>query len=303
VSVLLDRRTRICVQGVSGLGARTHLKSMLAFGTNVVACTAIGRAEAMVGAIPVFGSVGEAVDAVGPIDMTVAFVGRQSALGALLEAADSGVSTAVCMEEFVPVHDIVRAKRQLALCGTRLIGPNTNGIVSMGEACVGFFPLEFNRAGSVGVASRSGTLSYGAIIALQKLGLGQSTVIGVGGSQIRGVDFVDCLKLFRDDCDTEIVVLLGEIGGADEQEAANYVVAGYPKPVIALVVGKSAPAGVAMGHAGAIVGSDDSSWTAKTDALKQAGVLVADDLDSMAEAVREVISTAAGLGGRARGER
>ncbi len=284
MSIILRADTRVLVQGVTGSGGRFHTKSMLEYGTRVVAGVSPGHRGETVSGVSVYSSCFEAV-AEGPVDLAVCFTGGKSALDAICEAADSGIKTVVCIEELVPLWDTMLMTRYCKLHGTQLIGPNCNGIISPGAAKVGFFPQELSMVGPVGIVSRSGTLTYGAMLALQAKGLGQSTVVGIGGARVKGTSFVQCLEAFAIDPETKAVVLIGEIGGSDEEAAAAYLSAGYPKPVAALVVGRVAPHGVPMGHAGAIVDGDSGSWQHKVQLLSAAGVSVAANLEELADIV------------------
>jgi succinyl-CoA synthetase alpha subunit len=257
---------------------------MLEYGTRVVAGVSPGHRGEAVSGVAVYNSCFEAV-AEGPVDMAVCFTGGRSALDAVCEAADAGIKTVVCIEELVPLWDTLLMTRYCKLHGTQLIGPNCNGIISPGAAKVGFFPQELSMHGSVGIVSRSGTLTYGAMLALQAKDLGQSSVVGIGGARVKGTSFVHCLEAFALDPETKVVVLIGEIGGSDEESAATYLAGGYPKPVAALVVGRVAPHGVPMGHAGAIVDSDGGGWEHKVQCLSDAGVSIAANLDELADIV------------------
>jgi succinyl-CoA synthetase alpha subunit len=292
VSILIDGNTRVCVQGITGVGGREHTRSMLEYGTQVVAGVSPGHGGETVHGVPVFDSCAQAARVTGAT-FGVSFVGSRGAGDAVVEAAQAGFENVICMEEFIPTIDSALARQACALTGTILIGPNCNGIVSPGKAKVGFFPMELGYPGPVGIASRSGTMTYGAMLALGERGLGQSTVVGIGGNSIRGLDFVQCLELFRDDDQTEVVVLLGEVGGLAEQDAAALVARGYPKPVVALISGRHAPAGVAMGHAGAMLEGEQSSWEAKAAALRAAGASVADDLEHLALLAKDGLTVAA----------
>jgi succinyl-CoA synthetase alpha subunit len=282
VSIFLKRDTQILVQGITGTGGQAHAGSMLAYGTSVVAGVSPGHGGETVVGLPVYETCHDAVRN-HPIDMSVCFAGGKYILDAIYEAADAGVKTVVCIEEFVPLQDSLRAQRYCQARGCRLIGPNCNGMISPGQSKVGFFPEELSLPGPVGIASRSGTLTYGAMLALQRLGIGQSTVVGIGGARIKGTTFVDCLAEFAADDQTQKVLLLGEIGGVDEEDAARYLRSGYSKPVVAVIVGRSAPPDVPMGHAGAIVREGRGGWQDKVAALEQVGVTVVANLDEAAE--------------------
>jgi succinyl-CoA synthetase alpha subunit len=282
VSIFLEGGTRILVQGITGTGGQAHARSMLAYGTAVVAGVSPGHGGETVAGLPVYETCHEAVRS-HPVDMSVCFAGGRYVLDAIYEAADAGIKTVVCIEEFVPLQDSLRASRYCIARGCRLVGPNCNGIITPGQSKVGFFPEELSLPGTVGIASRSGTLTYGAMLALQRRGVGQSTVVGIGGARIKGTSFVDCLAAFAADADTRKVLLLGEIGGSDEEDAAAYLSSGYSKPVVALIVGRSAPPNVPMGHAGAIVREGRGGWDDKVAALERVGVTVAANLDEAAE--------------------
>jgi len=251
---------------------------MIAAGTRVVAGVAPGHRGEQVHGAPVFDTCRQAVAATGA-SLSVSFVGRRNAVDSVLEAADAGLRYVICMEEFVPLLEVLTMRAHCASKGCTLIGPNTNGLATPGQAAIGFFPSEFSRSGPVGVVSRSGTLTYGAMQALDLADVGVSTAVGIGGGAARGLDFTGCLRLFADDPQTSVVVLIGEIGGRAEQEAASYLRhSGYRKPVIALIAGRTAPPGVAMGHAGAVAQAGDGDWSTKVSELASAGVRVARDL-------------------------
>jgi succinyl-CoA synthetase alpha subunit len=294
VSIIIDEETRVCVQGITGTGGSVHTRSMLDYGTRVVSGVAPGHGGEVIHGVPVFETCFDAVAATGAT-LSVCFVGGRWVLDAVLEAVSAGIGTVVCMEEFVPLLDASRMRRFCDIAGTVLIGPNCNGLVSPGKAKVGFFPQELGRAGSIGVISRSGTLSYGAMMAIEAEGGGESTVVGIGGAAISGLDFVSCLDLFAADDDTEVVVMVGEIGGVREEEGAAHVAAGYPKPVLALIAGRSAPAGVPMGHAGAIATAERGGWENKTRMLSNAGIEVARNLEELGRrAVQSIPSSRVG---------
>lgn len=280
MSIIIDAQTRVCVQGISGTGGRAHTQSMLEYGTQVVAGVAPGHGGEVISGVPVFDTCSDAIAASG-VTLSVCFVGGRWALDAVLEAVTAGIRTVVCMEEFVPLIDAARMRRFCAIAGAMLIGPNCNGMVSPGKAKVGFFPPEFGKPGAIGVISRSGTLSYGAMMAIEAEGGGETTVVGIGGAAISGLDFVDCLELFATDPETKAIAMIGEIGGSREEKAAAYVAAGYPKPVVALIAGHYAPPGVAIGHAGAMATAEIGSWEAKAEALSEAGIEVVRDLEEL----------------------
>jgi succinyl-CoA synthetase alpha subunit len=284
LSILLDARSRVCVQGITGVGGRVHALSMLEYGTQVVAGVSPGHGGEAVNGIPVFDTCQEAVNETGAT-FSVCFVGGHGARDAILEAIYAGIRTAVCMEEFVPLLDAVQMRRISAIHNVALIGPNCNGIISPGKAKVGFFPREFGHQGPVGIASRSGTMTYGTMMAVESVGVGESTVVGIGGASVKGIGFVDCLQRFAEDDETEVVVLVGEIGGVEEESAAAFIARGYPKPVVALISGRVAPEGVAMGHAGAIATANRGTWKTKVAALRDVGVDVVSNLEELGERV------------------
>lgn len=282
MSILIDEHTRVAVQGITGTGGRFHAGSMREYGTRVVAGVSPGHGGERVSDIPVYDTLADAARAT-PIDLSVIFVGGMHFLAAVTEAVRRGIPTIVAMAEVIPHLDILRAVALSRAHGVRLIGPNTNGLISPGKAKVGFFPKELDLAGHIGVISRSGTLAYAALIALQSRGLGQSTVVGIGGSAARGYSMAEALRDFEADEATRAIVLLGEIGGGEEQEAAALVRSGrVRKPVLATVVGACAPSGREMGHAGALVADEASSFEGKVEALGQAGIDVSLDLEELA---------------------
>jgi succinyl-CoA synthetase alpha subunit len=289
MSILLDRTTPVLVQGITGVGGRRHTETMVSYGTRVVAGVSPGHRGEEVCGVPVFETCADASRETGAT-FAVSFVGGAHVLDVVCEAAEAGLETIVCMEEIVPVADVARGKAFAEARGCLLIGPNCNGVIAPGDAKVGFFPDELGRAGSVGVASRSGTLSYGTMLALEREGLGESTVVGIGGAALRGLSFVDCLDLFAADEGTELVILVGEIGGDEEERAAERVAAGYAKPVIALVAGRTAPLGVAMGHTGAMATASTGGWENKRDRFEAAGVRVALDLDELGAIAAETVT-------------
>lgn len=274
MSILLNAETRVVVQGVTGTGGQYHTRLMRAYGTRIVAGVAPGRGGRRVDDVPVFDTLSQAVEATGA-EFAACFVPGPAVLDSLLEAADAGIHTVVVMAEFVPLHDLILARQVLDAAGCRLIGPNTNGLVSPGQAKVGFFPTELARPGPVGIASRSGTLSYGTSVELLRAGIGQSSVVGIGGGKLRGVGFAECLELFDADPATRVMVLLGEIGGLEEERAAEYIRTRGCKPVVALVVGRCAPPDTPMGHAGALLSGAAAGVEAKQAVLRAAGVRVA----------------------------
>lgn len=289
MSILIDATTTVAIQGVTGTGGRFHTISMREYGTRVVAGVSPGHAGELVGGVPVYDTLADASRA-HAIDMTVIFVGGDNLLPAVTDAVRCGIPKIVCMAEVVPHLDILRAVALAKLNGATLIGPNTNGLMTPGQAKVGFFPRELDLAGPVGVISRSGTLSYAALLSLQSRGLGQSTIVGIGGSAARGFSAAAALRAFEGDPATRVMVLLGEIGASEEQDAAALVASGeVTKPVVSVVVGRCAPKDQEMGHAGALVSGRESSWSYKVDVLTAAGVKVSASLDELADEVSRAV--------------
>ena len=273
MGVLVDETTRVLVQGITGREGSFHARACIAYGTNVVAGVTPGRGGTMFDeAVPVFNSVEEAVAAT-QANMSLIFVPPAFAPDAISESADAGIPLIACITEGIPVHDMVKVYRYLENKPTRLIGPNCPGLITPGAKCkIGIMPGSIHLPGRVGVLSRSGTLTYEAVGQLTALNLGQSSCVGIGGDQIIGTNFVDVLKLFDDDPDTDAVVMIGEIGGAMEQDAAAFIKSDFGKPIAALVVGASAPPGKRMGHAGAIISGGKGTADDKFAALEAAGV-------------------------------
>ncbi len=283
MSILLNRSSRVLVQGMTGSEGTFHTQQMLEFGTQVVAGVSPGKGGSSHLGLRVFDSVDEAVADTGANTAGI-FVPPAFAADAIMEASAAGVGLVVCITELIPVNDMVRARAYLSLRGTRLVGPNCPGLMSPGErAKVGIIPNHIANPGRVGVVSRSGTLTYEIIQALAQAGHGQSTSVGIGGDPVLGLSFSDVLQLFAEDEETDLVVLAGEIGGSDEERAAELVGAGYPKPVVGFISGRSAPEGKRMGHAGAIISSSSGSPQAKVEALQRAGVEVADTIEGIVE--------------------
>jgi succinyl-CoA synthetase alpha subunit len=274
VSILVDAATRVVVQGITGQTARTHVGLMRAYGTQIVAGVSPGRGGSDVDGVPVFETVQQAIAATRANTSLVVLPPRLAADG-ILEAFAAHVPLVVCVSEGVPVHDMLTVLAQQRRTVSRLIGPNCPGLASPGQSLVGVMPGMLLRPGPVGLVSRSGTLAYEVSYALLEAGLGQTTWVGVGGDALKGTRFVEVLPLFADDPETRVVALLGEIGGDDEERAADLIGQGYPKPVVALVAGERAPRGRPVGHAGAIISSAGGDYRTKVAALRAAGVHVA----------------------------
>jgi succinyl-CoA synthetase alpha subunit len=289
VSILIDADTRLLVQGLTGSEGRFHGLRNRAYGTNVVAGVTPGKGGQDVEGIPVFGSVADAVTATGA-DASLIFVPARFAADAVYEAADAGIGTIVCITEHVPVHDMLRLYAYLQRLGVTLIGPNCPGVLSPGKANAGIIPAEIFRSGSVGLVSRSGTLTYQIGYELVQLGLGNSTIVGIGGDPIVGSSFIDVLARFEADPETEIVVLVGEIGGDEEEKAARYVAEEMTKPVFAYIAGFSAPPGKTMGHAGAIISGSSGTAQAKKEALEAAGIVVGTTPTEVAQLVAQSVA-------------
>lgn len=274
MAILVDRSTRVIVQGITGREGSFHTAQMQAFGTSVVAGVVPGRGGAEALGVPVFDTVADAVERTGA-DASFIIVPPPFAGDAIMEAAAAGVRLAVCVTEGIPVLDMVRTRRALAGRACRLLGPNCPGVIAPGVAKLGIMPGYIHRPGRVGIVSRSGTLTYEAAYQISQLGLGQSTAVGIGGDPVKGLDFVDCLALFERDPETLAVLLIGEIGGSSEEEAAAFIKANIKKPVAAFVAGLTAPPGRRMGHAGAIISGGAGRAEGKIAALREAGVALA----------------------------
>ncbi|HXJ22811.1 MAG TPA: succinate--CoA ligase subunit alpha [Polyangia bacterium] len=276
MSVLVGKDTKLIVQGITGSAGSFHAKQMREYGTNVVGGVTPGKGGSVHDGFAVFDTVAEAVKKTGA-NATVIYVPPPGAADAILEAAQAGIHVVVCITEGIPTLDMVKAKRALDAYGDKvvLIGPNCPGIITPGACKIGIMPGYIHKAGKVGVVSRSGTLTYEAAHQLTALGLGQSTAIGIGGDPVKGLDFVDCLALFERDPQTEAVLMIGEIGGTSEEEAARFVMANMKKPVAAFIAGQTAPPGKRMGHAGAIISGGKGTAAEKIAALKEAGIAVA----------------------------
>jgi len=274
MSILVNKDTRLAVQGITGREGEFHTRQMVEYGTNVVAGTSPGKGGGWVAGIPVFDTLNEAVEAT-EANTSIIYVPARFAADAILEAADAGIKVIVCITEGIPVLDMIKVRAHLDFTEARLIGPNCPGVITPGEAKVGIMPGHIHTPGPVGVVSRSGTLTYEVVHALTERGMGQSTVIGIGGDPIIGTDFIDVLALFEEDPQTEQVVLIGEIGGSDEQRAADFIARHMSKPVTAFIAGQTAPPGKRMGHAGAIIEGGEGTAAEKIAAFEAVGVRVA----------------------------
>jgi succinyl-CoA synthetase alpha subunit len=274
MAILVDRSTRVIVQGLTGSAGAFHAQQMRDYGTPVMGGVTPGKGGMVFEGFPIFDTVVDAVRATGA-NATVIFVPPMGAADAILEAADAGISLIVCITEGIPVLDMVRTKRALEGRACRLIGPNCPGVITPGAAKLGIMPGYIHTPGTVGIVSRSGTLTYEAAYQITALGMGQSTAVGIGGDPVKGLDFIDCLMLFEADPQTQSILLIGEIGGTSEEEAADFIKANVKKPVAAFIAGVTAPPGRRMGHAGAIISGGKGKASDKIEALAAAGVVIA----------------------------
>jgi len=289
VSAWVDTNTKLVVQGLTGREGTFHALAARAYGTQVVAGVTPGKGGSSVEGIPVFNSVAEAVKKTGA-NASMVFVPPFACADAIMEAADAGVALIVAITEGIPVNDMIRAKAYLARTKSRLIGPNCPGIIRpSAKVKIGIMPARIHKPGFVGVVSRSGTLTYEAVGQTSALGFGQSTCIGIGGDPINGTDFIDTLTLFRDDPETQAVIMIGEIGGSAEEEAAAWIRTSLKKPVVSFIAGRTAPPGRRMGHAGAIISGGKGTAAEKVKALKEAGVHVADSPALMGETLKKIL--------------
>jgi len=288
VAVLLDRHTRLIVQGLTGREGTFHAKTAAAYGTQVVGGVTPGKGGTTHEGWPIFNTVHDAVRETGA-NASVIFVPPPFAADAVMESADAGVALVVCITEGIPTMDMLKAMTFMKEKPTRLIGPNCPGIITAGQAKAGIIPGHICREGRIGIVSKSGTLTYEAIHQLSRQGMGQTTCIGIGGDPLIGTSFIDALKLFKADADTEAVVMIGEIGGAAEQEAAAYIAHEFRKPVVGFIAGQTAPPGRRMGHAGAIIAGGQGTAAEKMDALSKAGVHVVKSPADMGTRMREAL--------------
>lgn len=291
MSILIDANTRLLVQGITGKEGEFHTRAMMAYGTNVVAGVVPGRGgqHAIDGQVPIFNTVKQAVQVTGA-NCSVIYVPAAFAPDAVREAAAAGIPLIVCITEGIPALDMVSTYAFVQECGARLVGPNCPGLLTPGGAKVGIIPGNIATPGPVGVVSKSGTLTYEAVDALTRIGLGQSTIVGIGGDPIIGTSFIDVLELFQADPQTEALVLIGEIGGDAEIQAARYIAAHVTKPVVGFIAGQTAPEGKRMGHAGAIISGGEGTAQEKIKALEAVGVKVARLPTDIAQLVKDVMS-------------
>jgi succinyl-CoA synthetase alpha subunit len=286
MAILVDKNTRLLVQGITGREGEFHSRRMIEYGTHVVAGVTPGKGGqwACDEKVPVFDTVAEAVAAT-EANTSIVYVPARFCADAILEAANAGISLVVCITEGVPTQDMIRVRAYLDQKGARLVGPNCPGLLTPGEAKVGIMPGHIATPGHVGVVSRSGTLTYEVVYALTSRGIGQTTCVGIGGDPIIGTTFIDTLKMFEDDPLTEQVVLIGEIGGSDEERAARFISERMTKPVTAFIAGRTAPPGKRMGHAGAIIEGGTGTAAEKIAAFEEVGVLVAEHPEQIADMI------------------
>ncbi|MBI9090674.1 MAG: succinate--CoA ligase subunit alpha [Desulfobacterium sp.] len=288
MSIFVNKETRLVVQGITGKEGQFHTRQCIEYGTNVVAGVTPGKGGQTMDDVPVFNTVRSAVEATGA-NASMIFVPPPFCADAIMEAADSGVELIVAITEGIPVLDMVKVKNFLATKTCRLIGPNCPGIITPGECKIGIMPGKIHlKGGPVGVISRSGTLTYEVVDQLTKLGIGQTTCIGIGGDPVNGTNFIDVLEAFENDPDTKGIVMVGEIGGSAEEEAAAYIKAHVTKPVVGFIAGLTAPPGRRMGHAGAIISGSSGTGQAKIEAMEKNGIRVCMNLGTIGEVCKEV---------------
>jgi succinyl-CoA synthetase alpha subunit len=289
MSILVNENTKVVVQGITGSEGTFHAERMIEYGTKVVAGVTPGKGGQTHLGVPVFNTVADAVKRTGA-NASAIFVPPYFAADAIMEAADAGVDLVVCISEGIPTFDMIKAKQFLKSVGVNLIGPNTPGIISPGKCKIGIMPGHIHAQGSIGIISRSGTLTYEAVQQVSDQGYGQSTAIGIGGDPIVGLKYIELLELFERDPETEAVILIGEIGGSAEEEAAEYIKGNFTKPVVSFIAGQSAPPGRRMGHAGAIIAGGKGTAKEKMEALQAAGVFVAKSPSDLGVKVKEALS-------------
>ncbi len=291
MSIWVDQNTRLVVQGITGREGQFHTLQCKAYGTNVVAGVTPGKGGQDVEGIPVFNTLAQAVKAT-QANAAMVFVPPPFAADAILEGIDAGVDVVVAITEGIPVLDMMKVKMALKTSPTRLIGPNCPGIITPGQCKIGIMPAPIHKPGPVGVVSRSGTLTYEVVHQLSMQGIGQSTCIGIGGDPVNGTNFIDCLSAFQNDPQTKAIVMVGEIGGSAEEEAAEFIQKNVTKPVVGFIAGLTAPPGRRMGHAGAIISGSSGTAQAKIEAMRKAGITVVENLGKLGEISKEAFAKA-----------
>jgi len=289
MSILIDKETKVVIQGITGAEGTFHTERMLEYGTNVVAGVTPGKGGQSHLNVPVFNTVSQATAETGANTAAI-FVPPYFAADAIMESADAGVDLVICISEGIPTFDMIKVKRYIKEKGCLLVGPNTPGVISPGKCKIGIMPGHIHTQGSIGIISRSGTLTYEAVQQVSLLGYGQSTAIGIGGDPIVGLKYIDLLEMFKADNETEAVILIGEIGGTAEEEAAEYIKEQFPKPVVSFIAGQTAPPGRRMGHAGAIIAGGKGTAKEKMEALEAAGVHVAKSPADIGNKIKEALS-------------
>jgi succinyl-CoA synthetase alpha subunit len=287
--ILVNKQTRVLTQGITGATGQFHTRACKEYGSQMVAGVTPGKGGSSFEEIPIFDTVAQAIAETGA-NASVIYVPPPFAADAIMEAADAGIALIICITEGVPVRDMVKVKRYLVGKSSHLLGPNCPGLITPGECKIGIMPGHIHRQGSIGVVSRSGTLTYEAVDQLSRLGMGQSTCVGIGGDPVHGFEFVEILDLFNRDPGTQAVVMIGEIGGSAEEEAAAWIKANMKKPVVGFIAGQAAPPGKRMGHAGAIISGGKGTAHEKIQAMKQAGIRVSASPATIGQTMREALA-------------